>query len=213
MVLGAGKASAEIAVGLEEMLGRHLSGGTVVVPRLFRAAAFSGSGCSLPTTPFPQRPVSRRGGPCSKPPGNSGRGTSPYACSPAVARRLPAYPRLVSPQTTRSPCTGCSLASGMSIVEINTVRKHVSGLKGGRLARAIAPARIVNLTVSDVVGDPLDCITDPTVQDTSTVADATAVLADYGLLQEVPRSVRAHLSTGPGRSRLRSATSTSRACS
>src|SRR2546428_507345 len=68
------------------------------------------------------------------------------------------------------------LASGMSIVEVNTVRKHVSAIKGGRLARAIAPARILNLTVSDVVGDPLDCITDPTVQDTSSVADALSAL-------------------------------------
>ena len=88
------------------------------------------------------------------------------------------------------------LASGMSIVEINTVRKHVSGIKGGRLARAIAPARIVNLTVSDVVGDPLDCITDPTVADTSTAADALAVLEDYGLTQGVPGSIREHLMSG-----------------
>ena len=88
------------------------------------------------------------------------------------------------------------LASGMSIVEINTVRKHVSGIKGGRLARAIAPARIVNLTVSDVVGDPLDCITDPTVVDTSTVADALAVLEDYGLTRVVAGSIREHLMSG-----------------
>jgi glycerate 2-kinase len=85
------------------------------------------------------------------------------------------------------------LASGMSVVEINTVRKHVSLIKGGRLARAIAPARILNLTVSDVVDDPLDCITDPTVQDTSTVADALSVLREWELLDRVPESVRDHL--------------------
>lgn len=83
----------------------------------------------------------------------------------------------------------------MSVVEINTVRKHVSLIKGGRLARAIAPAKILNLTVSDVVGDPLDCITDPTVQDTSSVADALSVLREWELLDRVPESVRAYLVT------------------
>ncbi|HJY73050.1 MAG TPA: DUF4147 domain-containing protein, partial [Streptosporangiaceae bacterium] len=87
------------------------------------------------------------------------------------------------------------LSSGMSVVEINTVRKHVSLIKGGRLARAIAPARILNLTVSDVVGDPLDCITDPTVRDTSTVADALSVLREWELLDRVPESVRDYLVT------------------
>jgi glycerate-2-kinase len=89
------------------------------------------------------------------------------------------------------------LSSGMSVVEINTVRKHVSLIKGGRLARAIAPARILNLTVSDVVGDPLDCITDPTVQDTSTVADALSVLREWELLDRVPASVRSYLAECP----------------
>jgi glycerate 2-kinase len=85
------------------------------------------------------------------------------------------------------------LASGMPIAAINTVRKHVSNFKGGRLAAAAAPARVVNLTVSDVAGDVLDLLTDPSVQDTSTVADALAVLSDYGLWDRVPASVRAHL--------------------
>ena len=85
------------------------------------------------------------------------------------------------------------LASGMPIAAINTVRKHVSAFKGGRLAAAAAPARVVNLTVSDVAGDVLDLLTDPSVQDTSTVADALAVLSDYGLWDRVPASVREHL--------------------
>jgi glycerate-2-kinase len=89
------------------------------------------------------------------------------------------------------------LASGMSIVEINTVRKHVSAIKGGRLARAIHPAAIVNLTVSDVVGDPLDCITDLTVPDRSTAADAVLVLEEYGLMDTVPATVREHLRASP----------------
>jgi glycerate 2-kinase len=81
----------------------------------------------------------------------------------------------------------------MPIVEVNTVRKHVSAIKGGRLARRIAPARIVNLTVSDVAGDVLDAVTDPTVEDTSSPDDAVAILHDYGLWESAPESIRRHL--------------------
>lgn len=85
------------------------------------------------------------------------------------------------------------LGSGMPIAAINTVRKHVSRFKGGRFAAAVSPARMVNLTVSDVAGDVLDVLTDPSVQDTSTAADARDILAAYGLWDRVPVSVRAHL--------------------
>jgi glycerate-2-kinase len=73
------------------------------------------------------------------------------------------------------------------------VRKHLSKIKGGRLALAIFPAELINLTVSDVVGDPLDYITDPTVPDTSTFGDALQTLRKYDLLRKVPSSVRAYL--------------------
>jgi glycerate-2-kinase len=85
------------------------------------------------------------------------------------------------------------LGSGMPISDVNTVRKHVSTVKGGRLAADIAPARIVNLTISDVAGDVHDLITDPSVQDTSTVGDAIAVLNDYGIWDQVPASIIEHL--------------------
>jgi glycerate-2-kinase len=67
------------------------------------------------------------------------------------------------------------LLSGADIVQINSVRKHLSLIKGGLLAKTILPATLINLTVSDVVGDMLDYITGPTVPDTSTFADARRV--------------------------------------
>jgi glycerate-2-kinase len=82
----------------------------------------------------------------------------------------------------------------MPIFEVNTVRKQVSAFKGGRFAAAAAPARLINLTVSDVAGDRLDTLTDPSVDNASTVADAIAVLRDHDLWGEVPESVRTHLS-------------------
>jgi len=74
--------------------------------------------------------------------------------------------------------TRALLRSGANIGEINTVRKHLSRLKGGRLARAAHPARVVTLAVSDVPGDdPAVIGSGPTVPDPSTLADARAIVA------------------------------------
>ena len=76
--------------------------------------------------------------------------------------------------------TRALLRSGATIGEINTVRKHLSAIKGGRLAAAAAPARIVTLAISDVPGDdPAVIASGPTVPDATTFADARAVLAKY----------------------------------
>ncbi len=85
------------------------------------------------------------------------------------------------------------LESGASIREINAVRKHLSLIKGGRLALAIFPAEIINLTVSDVTGDPYDYITCPTVPDTSTFDDARRVLDRYRLWERFPPPAAAYL--------------------
>jgi len=85
------------------------------------------------------------------------------------------------------------LHSGATIREINAVRKHLSDIKGGKLALSIFPAEIINLTVSDVTEDPLDYITGPTVLDTSTFEDAILVLKKYDLLWRVPGSALDYL--------------------
>ena len=88
------------------------------------------------------------------------------------------------------------LECGASIHEINTVRKHISSSKGGRMAGAAFPATVINLVLSDVVGDDLDVIASgPFVPDTSTFADAWEILEKYGLT-EVPDSIRKHLKSG-----------------
>ena len=74
------------------------------------------------------------------------------------------------------------LASGASITEMNCVRRHLSAIKGGRLAAACAPARVVNLLLSDVPGDdPIDIASGPTVPDPTTCADALDILRRYGI--------------------------------
>jgi hydroxypyruvate reductase len=84
------------------------------------------------------------------------------------------------------------LASGADIAEMNCVRKHLSAVKGGRLAAAAAPARVVTLLISDVPGDdPAVIASGPTVADATSFADARAILARYAI--DPPPSVRAHL--------------------
>jgi hydroxypyruvate reductase len=87
------------------------------------------------------------------------------------------------------------LSSGANIAEMNCVRKHLSRIKGGRLAAACAPARVVTLTISDVPGDdPSIIASGPTVPDASTCLDALAILQRYGI--EVPPALRAALESG-----------------
>ena len=87
------------------------------------------------------------------------------------------------------------LASGAAIGEMNCVRKHLSRIKGGRLAAACAPARVVTLTISDVPGDdPSIIASGPTVPDASTCADALAILDRYRIT--VPSAVREALEAG-----------------
>lgn len=87
------------------------------------------------------------------------------------------------------------LDSGANITEMNCVRKHLSRIKGGRLAAACAPARVVTLTISDVPGDdPSVIASGPTVPDTTTCADAVAILQRYGI--EVPGAIMSLLEQG-----------------
>lgn len=87
------------------------------------------------------------------------------------------------------------LHSGANIVEMNCVRKHLSRIKGGRLAAACAPAQVVTLTISDVPGDdPSVIASGPTVPDASTCADAVAILERYRI--EVPGAIMSLLEQG-----------------
>ncbi len=91
------------------------------------------------------------------------------------------------------------LASGASINEMNCVRRHLSAIKGGRLAAACHPARVLTLALSDVPGDdPINIASGPTVADPTTCADALAIVRRYGLA--LPPSVHAVLDSGRGES-------------
>jgi hydroxypyruvate reductase len=89
------------------------------------------------------------------------------------------------------------LECGADIVEMNTVRKHLSAIKGGWLAAAADPARLITLVLSDVVGDPLDVIASgPTVPDPTTYGDALGVVERHGIFDRLSARVLGHLERG-----------------
>ncbi len=109
-----------------------------------------------------------------------------------------------------SPMPGVSLAdlqkltklllrSGADIQEINTLRKHLDEVKGGRLAQRLSPAKVETMILSDVIGDRLDMIASgPTVADPTTYADAWQVVQKYHLENELPASIKKILEQGQG---------------
>ncbi len=106
-------------------------------------------------------------------------------------------PRLPLTLADLQRTTQLLLASGATIEEINTVRKHLDSIKGGGLAQAAMPARVIALVLSDVLGDPLDAIASgPAVPDPTTFADAWQILARYQLTHRVPARVRDLLQRG-----------------
>ncbi len=93
--------------------------------------------------------------------------------------------------------TNLLLRSGAAIQEINAIRKHLSLLKGGGLAKLVFPATLITLILSDVIGDPLDAIASgPTVPDPTTFQDCAELLDRYGLWDKIPEPVARHFQEG-----------------
>ena len=196
IVLGAGKASAAMARALESILGDHVSEGFVVVKDAHRV-------------PCDRIELAEAGHPVP-----DARGLAASARLLALAESATADDLVImlisgggsaltpapAPPVTledKQAVTKLLLAAGATIGELNTVRKHLSRFKGGLLARAAAPATVLTLVLSDVIGDPLDVISSgPTAPDSSTFADAIHVLQRRGVWDAVPASVRERLTAG-----------------
>ena len=191
-VVGAGKASASMARALEALLGARISDGSVNVPYGTKQkqgrVALHPAGHPIPD----QRGVvgARK---IAKIARESGSRDLLFAVISGGASALLPLPGTGITLARKKQITRQLLASGATIHEINCVRKHISSIKGGRLAALAYPATLIALILSDVIGDDLDVIgSGPTVPDSKTCADAAGVLAKYGIappqLTETPKS-------------------------
>jgi glycerate 2-kinase len=192
-VVGAGKASLPIAEVLEAELGAWISDGFVVLKSLPKWP-LRRVRTVLASHPVPDERSFAAVDEALALLRHVGPGDVVMACFTGGSSALFAAPAEGISAADKITANRLLLNAGAGIVEINAVRKHISRVKGGRLARQIpAGAILVNLTVSDVVGDRIDCITDPTVPDASSFADACATLDAYGLWDDFPPSIVAHL--------------------
>jgi glycerate 2-kinase len=196
LVAGMGKASASMAAGLEASLGSLIEGGLVVVKdgcgeRLERIEVTEAS------HPVPDERSEKAARDILALGRGAGErtlfivlvsgGGSALLCAPAEGIRL----------ADKALTTSLLLACGATIQEVNCVRKHLSAVKGGRLAAALAPATVLSLVLSDVVGDDLDAIASgPTVPDASTWADALEIVSRRGILGELPAGAAEALRRG-----------------
>ncbi len=200
VVLGAGKASAPMARALAELLGRPADESLVAVKYGHTDA---GRG------PIPGIRVVEAGHPVPDAAGAAAasgildmarrcdRDTLAFVLISGGGSALLASPAPGLSLADKQDVTKLLLASGADIRELNCVRKHLSAIKGGRLAEALFPARVVCLVLSDVVGDCLDAIASgPCVPDSSGWADVGVVIDRYGLRSRLSSPVASILERG-----------------
>lgn len=195
-VIGAGKASAHMGAAVEKILGERITGGHIVVKY--------GHSCGIKRVRVTEagHPIPDRNGfmaslsvldICTKAKSDdlvialiSGGGSA----------LLSDFPEGSSPEEMVQ-LNNQLVNSGASIREINIVRKHLSKIKGGQLARAVYPGTLVSLILSDVTGDPLDVIASgPTVRDPSTFLQAREIIFRYDLSVSLPPAILAHINEG-----------------
>jgi glycerate 2-kinase len=196
LVLGAGKGSAAMAAGLEHLLGERITGGHVTVKYGY-GRALGRITVGEAGHPVPDQNGLREAQKALQIASDTGDGDLVFCLISGGGSALWPAPAEEMSLDDKQAVTSRLLACGASIDEINAVRKHISRIKGGRLAAALAPATVVGLLLSDVVGDRLDVIASgPTCGDPSTFADAAAVLHKYDLEGRIPASVGGYIQEG-----------------
>jgi glycerate-2-kinase len=195
-VVGAGKASGQMALAIEKLLGPRIDDGLIVVKY----------GHGAPTQkirileaghPVPDQNTLIGGEEILRLAEKAGEDDLVIVLlsggGSALMEALPKPLTLDDLQKLNEILLGC----GATIQEINAVRKHISRIKGGQLARAVAPATGLTFILSDVIGDPLDSIASgPTVPDPTTFKDAWQVLEHHQVLQHVPPRILRYLEHG-----------------
>lgn len=196
ILIGSGKASAPMAAAMEDILGDRITGGVINVKYghvdQLRRIDLIEAGHPVPDengVSGAQRMLDLAAG--------AGENDLVICLMSGGGSALLPLPAPGITLKDKQETTQVLLACGATIHEINAIRKHLSRVKGGQLAKAAYPATLVSLMLSDVVGDDLDVIgSGPTVPDSSTFADCMAIFSRYGILSQLPTSVVDYIASG-----------------
>jgi len=195
-VIGAGKAGASMAHAAEQVLGKRITAGLINVKdgHLAKVRRIELNECGHPVPDERGAAGAER---IAQIAASAGRDDLVVCLISGGASALLPLPAEGITLEEKQATTRLLLACGATIHEINAVRKHISRIKGGQLARLAAPATVEALLLSDVIGDDLDVIgSGPTAPDASTYDTAAAIFEKYSIADRVPASVRARIASG-----------------
>lgn len=195
-VIGGGKATAAMAEALEQILNGRITDGLINVPRRTKHH-LSTVKVQEANHPVPDEEGRKGAMRMLEIAENAGKDDLIICLISGGGSSLMPLPRDGISISDKRRITDALLKCGATISEINTVRKHISDFKGGWLAKKAYPATILNLILSDVLGDPLDFIASgPTVPDSTTFSGAVNVLNKYNIWDKSPPSIKRVLSDG-----------------
>jgi len=195
-VVGAGKAGASMARAAERVLGRRITAGLVNVKygHVAKLRRIELNECGHPVPDSRGVAGADRIARIAQSAGRDDLVICLISGGASALLPLPAEPVSLE---EKQAVTRLLLACGANIHEINAIRKHISRVKGGQLARLAYPATVEALLLSDVIGDDLDVIgSGPTAPDASTFASAAAILDRYEIRERVPQAVRERIAAG-----------------
>ena len=195
-VVGAGKAGASMAQAAERVLGRRIAAGLLNV-KYGHTAKLRRIELNECGHPVPDENGVAGAERIARIAAGAGKDDLVICLISGGASALMPLPAEGITLEEKQATTRLLLASGANIHEINAIRKHISRIKGGQLARLASPARVESLMLSDVIGDNLDVIgSGPTAPDVSTFADVMEILDRYGIRERVPAPVRERIEQG-----------------
>jgi hydroxypyruvate reductase len=195
-IVGAGKASGAMAAALEEILADRITGG-LVVAKYGHAVDLSHISLVEAGHPVPDKKGQEGAERIRKHMAMAGENDLVICLMSGGGSALLPSPGKDLTLADKQETIQVLLSCGATIHEINTIRKHLSRIKGGQLALSAHPARVVSLILSDVVGDDLDVIASgPTVPDPSTYQDCMDILSKYRIAEKLPNTINRHLVDG-----------------
>jgi hydroxypyruvate reductase len=195
-VIGAGKAGGPMAKAMEEILGDRITDGLINV-KYGHLADLSCVKLTEAGHPVPDQSGLEGAGAILQLGSEAGERDMVICLISGGGSALLPLPAEGLSLEDKQETTKALLSCGATIHEVNAIRKHISRVKGGGLARAVYPGTLISLMLSDVVGDDLDVIASgPTVPDDSTFEECMKIIDKYGIRELVPKKVLMHIQNG-----------------